>query len=135
MSNSASVMDDKNTDYVALIPQDDSIEYKFEEAVNFIENKVINADGLTLAEVFQVLVQMLDGDLELVKKVLAYANIMAKHGMKVAKESQLSRADVRRALEGKESVVNRQDFIKKPPLPPAINRPKRKVEVFRWLNL
>lgn len=68
MSNSASVMDDKNTDYVVLIAQDDSIEYKFEEAVNFIENKVINADGLTLAEVFQVLVQMLDGDLALVKK-------------------------------------------------------------------
>lgn len=126
MSNSASVMDDKNTDYVALIPQDDSIEYKFEEAVNFIENKVINADGLTLAEVFQVLVQMLNGDLELVKKVLAYANIMAKHGMKVAKESQLSIADVRRALEGKESVVNRQDFIKKPPLPPAIKSTKKK---------
>lgn len=54
VSNSASVMDEKNTDYVALIPQDDSIEYKFEEAVNFIENKVINAGGLTLAEVFQV---------------------------------------------------------------------------------
>lgn len=121
MSNSASVMDDKNTDYVALIAQDDSIEYKFEEAVNFIENKVINADGLTLAEVFQVLVQMLNGDLELVKKVLACANIMAKHGMKVAKESQLSRA-----LEGRESVVNRQDFIKKPPLPPAIKSTKKK---------
>lgn len=69
---------------------------------------------------------MLDGDLELVKKVLTYANIMAKHGMKVAKESQLSRADVRRALEGKESVDNRQDFIKKPPLPPAIKSTKKK---------
>ncbi len=126
MSNSASVMDDKNTDYVALIPQDDSIEYKFEKAVNFIENKVINADGLTLAEIFQVLVRMLNGDLELVKKVLACANIMVKHEMRVAKESQLSRADVHRALEGKEGVFNGQDFIKKPPLLPAMRSVKKK---------
>jgi hypothetical protein len=51
---------------------------------------------------------------------------MAKHGMKVAKESQLSRADVLRALEGKENVISRQDFIKKPPSTPAVKRTKKK---------
>ncbi|NUX01390.1 hypothetical protein GO685_02580 [Wolbachia endosymbiont of Madathamugadia hiepei] len=116
-------MDDQDT---ALTHQNDGIEYKFEGVVKFVENKVISADGLTLAEVFQALVQMLNGDLELVKKVLAYANIMAKHGMKVAKESQLSRADVLRALEGKENVSSRQDFIKKPPSTPAVKPTKKK---------
>lgn len=119
-------MNSQDTDYVTLIPQDDGVEYKFEEVVNFIENKVVGADGLTLVEVFQSLVQMLNGDLELVKKVLAYANIMLKHGMRLAKESQLSRADVRRALEGEESVFNRQDFIKKPPLVPSVKSVKKK---------
>ncbi|MGL9731798.1 MAG: hypothetical protein ACR5KX_03220 [Wolbachia sp.] len=123
MDNSASAMDDQDT---ALTHQNDIIKYKFEEVVKFVENKVISADGLTLAEVFQALVQMLNGDLELVKKVLAYANIMAKHGMKVAKESQLSRADVLRALEGKENVISRQDFIKKPPSTPAVKPTKKK---------
>lgn len=119
-------MNSQDTDYVTLIPQDDGVEYKLEEVVNFVENKIVGADGLTLAEVFQALVKMLNGDLELVKKVLAYANIMVKHGMRLAKESQLSRADIRRALEGEESVFNRQDFIKKPPLPPAIRSIKKK---------
>ncbi|MDR1139696.1 MAG: hypothetical protein LBJ80_03315 [Rickettsiales bacterium] len=123
MDNNASAMDDQDT---TLTHQNDGIEYKFEEVVKFVENKVISADGLTLAEVFQVLVQMLNGDLELVKKVLAYANVMAKHGMKVAKESQLSRADVLRALEGKENVISRQDFIKKPPSTPAVKPTKKK---------
>ncbi|QJT95111.2 hypothetical protein HGO53_05480 [Wolbachia endosymbiont of Diaphorina citri] len=126
MSNSALVMNNQDTDYVTLIPQGDGVEYEFEEAINFVENKVVGDDGLTLAEIFQVLVRMLNGDLELVKKVLAYANIMVKHGMRLAKESQLSRADVRRALEGKESVFNRQDFIKKPPLVPSIKSVKKK---------
>ncbi|MFP3023499.1 hypothetical protein [Wolbachia endosymbiont of Bemisia tabaci] len=119
-------MNSQDTDYVTLIPQDDGVEYKFEEVVNFIENKIIGADGLTLAEVFQALVKMLNGDLELVKRVLACTNIMVEHGMKMAKESQLSRADVLRALEGKESMLNRQDFIKKPSLPPAIKSIKKK---------
>ncbi|MGL9758781.1 MAG: hypothetical protein ACR5LA_08250 [Wolbachia sp.] len=119
-------MDNQDADYVTFMPQDDGVEYKFEEDINFVENKVVGADGLTLAEIFQVLVRMLNGDLELVKKVLAYANIMVKHGMRLAKESQLSRADVRRALEGKESVFNRQDFIKKPPLVPFIKSVKKK---------
>ncbi|MFL3877100.1 hypothetical protein [Wolbachia endosymbiont of Trichogramma kaykai] len=119
-------MNSQDTDYVTLIPQDDGVEYKFEEVVNFIENKVVGADGLTLAEVFQALVKMLNGDLELVKKVLAHAKIMVKHGMRLAKESQLSRADIRRALEGEESVFNRQDFIKKPPLVPSIKSVKKK---------
>ncbi|MDG7052758.1 MAG: hypothetical protein LKM45_02620 [Wolbachia endosymbiont of Alcedoecus sp.] len=123
MDNSASAMDDQDT---TLTHQNDGIEYKFEEVIKFVENKVISADGLTLAEVFQALVQMLNGDLELVKKVLAYANIMAKHGMKVAKESQLSRADVLRALKGKENVVSRQDFIKRPPSTPAVKPTKKK---------
>lgn len=68
MSSIPLVMDNQDTDYVTLIPQDDGIEYKFKEAINFVENKVVSADGLTLAEVFQALVQMLNGDLELVKK-------------------------------------------------------------------
>lgn len=126
MNNSAPVMDDQDIDYVTLEPKDDDIEHKFEEVVNFIENKVIGADGLTLAEVFQVLVQMLNGDLELVKKVLAHANIMAKYGMKVAKESQLSKAEVRRALKGQESIINKQDFMKIPPIPSAVKLPKKK---------
>ncbi len=119
-------MNSQDTDYVTLIPQDDGVEYKFEEVVNFIENKIIGADGLTLAEVFQALVKMLNGDLELVKRVLACTNIMVEHGMRMAKESQLSRADVLRALEGKESMLNRQDFIKKPSLPLAIKSIKKK---------
>ncbi|MBR9982966.1 MAG: hypothetical protein MUP48_03725 [Wolbachia endosymbiont of Homalodisca vitripennis] len=123
-------MNSQDTDYVTLIPQDDGVEYKFEEAINFVENKVIGADGLTLAEIFQVLVRMLNGDLELVKKVLAYANIMVKHGMRMAKESQLSRADVLRTLKGKESMLNRQDLIKKPSLPPAIKSIKKKSRGF-----
>jgi len=123
-------MNSQDTDYVTLIPQDDGVEHKFEEAINFVENKVIGADGLTLAEIFQVLVRMLNGDLELVKKVLAYANIMVKHGMRMAKESQLSRADVLRTLKGKESMLNRQDLIKKPSLPPAIKSIKKKSRGF-----
>jgi L-fucose mutarotase/ribose pyranase (RbsD/FucU family) len=123
MDNSASAMDDQDT---TLTHQNDGIEYKFEEVVKFVENKVISADGLTLAEVFQALVQMLNGDLELVKKVLACASIMAKHEIKVAKESQLSRADVLRALEGKENVISRQDFIKNPPPTPAVKPTKKK---------
>ncbi|MGL9682169.1 MAG: hypothetical protein ACR5K2_04400 [Wolbachia sp.] len=104
----------------------DNIEYKFEEVVKSVENKIISADGLTLAEVFQALVQILNGDLELVKKVLAYANIMAKHGMKIAKESQLSRADVLQALEGKGNVISRQDFTKKQLYTPAVKPTKKK---------
>jgi len=123
MSNNALIMDDyksDDTNYIALISEDDELK----EIANFIENKIISADGLTLIEVFQALVQMLNGDLALVKKVLAHANIMAKYGMKVAKESQLSKADVHRALEGKES--NRQDFIKTLPAPPYIKPTKKK---------
>jgi hypothetical protein len=123
MSESALVMDDYKSDdsnYITLISEDDELK----EIANFIENKVISADGLTLAEVFQALVQMLNGDLVLVKKVLAYARIMATYGMKVEKESQLSKADVRRALEGKES--NRQDFIKTLPTPPTVKLTKKK---------
>ncbi|MDM8335183.1 hypothetical protein [Wolbachia pipientis] len=130
MNNSTSIMDDQDTDRTALIYQSNGIKCKFEEAVNFVGNKVISSDGLTLAEVFQVLVQMLNGDIELIKKVLAYANIMAKHGMKVAKDSQLSRADVRRALEEKANIVNRQDFIKKPPSTPAVKLTKKKSRGF-----
>ncbi|WP_395463231.1 hypothetical protein [Wolbachia endosymbiont of Cantharis cryptica] len=120
MSNSVSVMDNQD---ITLTPQDDGTEYEFEEAINFIKNKVISADGLTLAEVFQALVQMLNGDLELVKKVLAHADILAEHGMKVAEK--LSRADVRRVLEGKGNII-RQDFIKKPPLSPTVKSIKEK---------
>ncbi|MGL9717226.1 MAG: hypothetical protein ACR5K9_00700 [Wolbachia sp.] len=120
-------MDDQDTNHIALMDPDDNIECKLEE---FAENKVISADGLTLAEVFQALVQMLNGDLELVKKVLAHANIMVKHGMKIAKESQLSRADVHRALGGKENIVNRQDSMKKPPPTPAVKSIKKKSRGF-----
>lgn len=120
-------MNSQDTDYVTLIPQDDGIEYKFKEAIDFVENKVVGADGLTLAEIFQVLVRMLNGDLELVKKVLAYANIMVKHGMRLAQESQLSRADVRRALEGKKSIISRQDFT---PPTPTVKLTKKKSRGF-----
>lgn len=123
MSNNALVMDNHDTDYTAITPKDNDI---FNEAINFIEDKVISTDGLTLAEVFQVLVKMLNGDLELVKKVLAHANIMAKYGMKVAKESQLSRADVRLALEGKESTISIKDFAKKPSVTPSVKQTIKK---------
>ncbi|OCA07079.1 hypothetical protein [Wolbachia endosymbiont of Trichogramma pretiosum] len=123
-------MNSQDTDYVTLVPQDDGVEYKFEEVVSFIENKIVGADGLTLAEVFQALVKMLNGDLELVKKVLEYADVMVKHGMRLAKESQLSRADISRALEGEKIVFNRQDFIKKPPLVPSIKSVKKKSRGF-----
>lgn len=123
MSNSASVMDNQDTDYTAITTKDNDI---FDEAINFIEDKVISADGLTLAEVFQVLVQMLNGDLELVKKVLAHAKIMAKYGMKVAKESQLSKKNVRLALEGKESTVSIKDFAKKPSVTPSVKQTIKK---------
>lgn len=112
MGNSAPAMNSQNANYTELTSQD---KYKFEEVVNFVENKIISADGLTLAEVFQALVQMLNGDLELVKRVLAYTNVMVKNGMKVAKESQLSKADVHRILEGKKSIISRKDFT--PPTP------------------
>jgi len=117
MSNNALAMDDyrsDDTNYIALASQDDD---KLEEIASFIENKVISADGLTLAEVFQVLVQMLNGDLELVKKVLLHANMMVKHGMKIPKESQLTKSDVRRALQNKKGTV-KYDFVKSPPVLP-----------------
>ncbi|QKX03180.1 hypothetical protein GOY07_03300 [Wolbachia endosymbiont of Litomosoides sigmodontis] len=120
-------MDEEN---VTLMLQKNNIKYKFKEAVNFSENKVISADGLTLVEVFQALVQMLSSDLELVKKVLAYANIMAKHGMKLAKESQLSKADVYRALESKENISHRQNFMNKLPPLSAVKPIKKKSRVF-----
>ncbi|WP_174855538.1 hypothetical protein [Wolbachia endosymbiont of Ctenocephalides felis wCfeT] len=101
---------------------------KFTEIVNFIENKIINPDdGLTLAEVFQVLLQMFNGDLELVKKVLAHAKIMVKNGMQVAKESRLRKADVLRALEGlegRESTVHLQHSMKTP-LPSPVTTKKK----------
>lgn len=123
MSNSALVMDNQDTDYTAITTKNNDI---FDEAINFIEDKVISADGLTLAEVFQVLVQMLNGDLELVKKVLAHANIMVKYGMKVAKESQLRRKDVRRALAGKESTTSIKDFAEKPSVTPSVKQAIKK---------
>ncbi|MDF0607779.1 hypothetical protein HSX44_02645 [Wolbachia endosymbiont of Onchocerca gibsoni] len=116
--------------YATFMNPDDSIECKLDETVNFIENKVISTDGLTLIEVFQALVQMLNGDSELVKKVLAYANIMAKHGTKIAKESQPSRAEVLRFLRGKENVVSRQESAKKPSPTPAIKSIKKKIRGF-----
>ncbi|OEY87188.1 hypothetical protein BIY23_00605 [Wolbachia pipientis] len=86
---------------------------------SFIKNKIINIDGLTLDEVFQALVQMLSGDLELVEKVLMYANIMVKNGMKIPKESQLTRADVRRILQGKENKIT-YNFTKSLPILPNV---------------
>ncbi|MBD0391750.1 hypothetical protein IC220_04755 [Wolbachia endosymbiont of Pentalonia nigronervosa] len=103
-----------DTNYIALASQDDD---KLEEIASFIENKVISADGLTLAEVFQVLVQMLNGDLELVKKVLLYANMMVKHGMKIPQESRLTKSDVRRALQNKKGTA-KSDFVESPPVLP-----------------
>lgn len=126
MSNSALFMEDQEADHKVITSGNNYVGDRFDDILNFIENKVINADGLTLAEVFQALVQMLNGDLELVKKVLAHANIMAKYGMKVAEESRLSRADVRRILEGKESTISIEDFMKKPSSTPSVKETKKK---------
>ncbi|MDG7056106.1 MAG: hypothetical protein LKM44_01260 [Wolbachia endosymbiont of Meromenopon meropis] len=99
--------------YINLINHEGGVEYKFEEVIKFAENKIIGNDGLTLAEVFRTLIQMLNGNLELVKKALIHANVMAKYGMKVAKESQLNRADVLQISENKKNFINRQNFTKK----------------------
>ncbi|QKX02110.1 hypothetical protein [Wolbachia endosymbiont of Dirofilaria (Dirofilaria) immitis] len=123
-------MNDQDINHTTSINPDDSVEYKLEEITNFAKNKVISTDGLTLVEVFQALVQMLNGDLELAKKVLAHANIMAKYGMKVAKESQLSRADVLQFLIDKENVVSKQDSIRKLSPTPAVKPIKKKIRGF-----
>lgn len=126
MSNSAEIiMDDYKTDdanYLSLISQDSDA---LKEIANFIENKVVSADGLTLAEVFQALVEMLNGDLELIKKVLLHANIMVKHGMKIPKESQLTRSDVRRTLQNKKGMI-KSDLIKAPPALPNVKLTTKK---------
>ncbi len=105
--------------------QDDLID--FVENNGFIENKVINNDGLTFFEVFQALVQMLGGDLELVKEVLMHARIIVKNGMKISKESQLTKADVRRVLQGKENKIT-YNFAKSIPALPNVKsiRAKKK---------
>ncbi|MDD9331487.1 MAG: hypothetical protein PV340_02390 [Wolbachia sp.] len=129
MSNSALAMGDckpEDTNYLSHILQEEHGNFGPEEIVSRIGDKVISADGLTLAEVFQVLVQMLNGDLDLIKRVLALANIMAKHGMKVAEESRLTKAAVQRTLQGKESIANKQDFVKSSPTTPAIESTKKR---------
>ncbi|XP_017481597.1 PREDICTED: DNA topoisomerase 1-like [Rhagoletis zephyria] len=112
-------MNDYKPDNIAITSQnDDSLEdligndtisvngFSLQEIANFIQNKVINEDGLTLAEVFQVLLQMLNGNLELLRKVLLHAKIMVQNGMEIPKESQLTRSDVRRALKVQEAIKN-----------------------------
>ncbi|QKX01223.1 hypothetical protein GOY14_02705 [Wolbachia endosymbiont of Dipetalonema caudispina] len=120
-------MNDQNTNNINSTSSNNSIKHKLNKTINFTKNKVINTDGLTLVEVFQALIQMLNSDLELVKKVLTHANIMVKHGMKVAKESELSRVDVLRFLESKKKNISRQkDYIRKPSPTPIIKSPPKK---------
>ncbi|MDN5247978.1 MAG: hypothetical protein QWI36_02460 [Wolbachia endosymbiont of Tyrophagus putrescentiae] len=129
--SSTLIMNDYKPDNIAITSQnDDSLEdligndtisvngFSLQEIANFIQNKVINEDGLTLAEVFQVLLQMLNGNLELLRKVLLHAKIMVQNGMEIPKESQLTRSDVRRALKGKGAV--KQDLVKTPPILPNV---------------
>ncbi|WP_148115192.1 hypothetical protein [Wolbachia pipientis] len=120
MSNNILAMNSKNNivqSNNAIQNQDELIDLLGNNS--FIKNKIINIDGLTLDEVFQALVQMLSGDLELVEKVLMYANIMVKNGMKIPKESQLTRADVRRILQGKENKIT-YNFTKSLPILPNV---------------
>lgn len=119
MSNSTLIMDSENTD----IKLHDTDELK--EIASFIENKIVSADGLTLSEVFQVLLQMLNGDLELVKKVLLCAKIMVKNGMSIPKESQLTRADVLRTLQ-KTQVSIKNNLVKIPPTTPNLKSTTKK---------
>jgi hypothetical protein len=113
MSTESDIVQNNNT----IQEQDDLI--NFVENNSFIENKVISNDGLTLFEVFQALVQMLNGDLELTKKVLMYARILVKNGMRIPKESQLTKADVRRTLQGKENKIT-YNFTKSIPVLPNV---------------
>ncbi len=57
-------------------------------------NQIVNADGLTLQEVYDALIIILGGDLNLVRKVLLYSKAMAACGVHVAQESKLSKHDV-----------------------------------------
>lgn len=62
-----------------------------------IENgsQIINVnDGLTLQEVYDALIVMLNGNLDLVRKVLSYTQEMVAHGMYITQESQLNKRDV-----------------------------------------
>ncbi len=128
MSNNVLTMDLENN-----IVQNNNITQKQDDLIDFvenngfIENKVINNDGLTFFEVFQALVQMLGGDLELVKEVLMHAKIIVKNGMKISKESQLTKADVRRVLQGKENKIT-YNFTKSIPILPNVTsiRAKKK---------
>ncbi|WP_339045618.1 hypothetical protein [Candidatus Mesenet endosymbiont of Agriotes lineatus] len=77
----------------------DSLKGGVNDSINkvTIENghQVINADdGLTLQEAYDALVAMLNGDLDLVKKVLFYAQEIVAYGVHIAQESQLSKHDV-----------------------------------------
>ncbi|QKX01922.1 hypothetical protein GOY13_03325 [Wolbachia endosymbiont of Cruorifilaria tuberocauda] len=120
-------MDDHNINYITITNPSSSTEHKLEEIVNFTKNKVISADGLTLVEVFQALVQMMNSDLKLVKEVLVHANIMVKHGMRVAKESELRRHEVLKFLRCKKNVISRQDCINKPSTIPITKQIKKRV--------
>ncbi|WP_333023357.1 hypothetical protein [Wolbachia endosymbiont of Pentidionis agamae] len=69
------------------------------EIFNNVQNKVVNInDGLTLAEVLQALLKILNGNLDLLKKVLMHAKVMVENGMKIVQESQLSKREVYQVL-------------------------------------
>ncbi|MBV0900124.1 MAG: hypothetical protein KTV77_05420 [Wolbachia endosymbiont of Fragariocoptes setiger] len=102
-----------------------NIQSNSKEITSFAQNEVISDDGLTLAEVLQVLIEMLNGDLDLLKKVLLHAGIMVKHGMRIPKESKLTKASVRQTLKGRKSSTE-HDSMKISPTVPNMKLPNKK---------
>lgn len=102
-----------------------NVQNNLEEITSFAQNEVISDDGLTLAEVLQVLIEMLNGDLDLLKKVLLHAGIMVKYGMRIPKESQLTKASVRQTLKDRKSSIG-YDSVKILPTIPNIKLPNKK---------
>lgn len=83
-----------------------------------IENgsQVVNADdGLTLQEVYDALVNMLNGDLSLVREVLSYSKIMVDCGVHIAQESQLSKHDIYKMINNLKSQSTSIDVIQSLP--------------------
>ncbi|WP_339048379.1 hypothetical protein [Candidatus Mesenet endosymbiont of Phosphuga atrata] len=79
-------------------------------------NQVINTgDGLTLQEAYDTLIAMLNGDLDLVKKVLFHAQEMVAYGVYVAQESQLSKHDIYKMINNLKNQSTSIDEIKSLP--------------------
>ncbi|XGA08997.1 MAG: hypothetical protein U0X86_001358 [Wolbachia endosymbiont of Xenopsylla cheopis] len=83
-----------------------------------IENgdQIINADDdLTLQEAYDALVVMLNGNLDLVKKVLFHAQEMVACGVYIAQESQLSKYDIYKMINNLKNQSTSIDEIKSLP--------------------